>query len=345
MCINKTAGRSAILLSAFLIVADLAAAQGRSPALLVLNRDDKSLAIVDLQTEKIVGRVPTGEGPHGLALSTDGKLAFVTNTATRVGDKIIAASISVIDVAARRELRRVNIGPFSRPHGIVFAGGKVYFTAEGYKMIGCYNPATDQVEWMVGNGQDRTTLLVVSKDLNKIFAGNIASDTVTLMERISPPTEWKLTVDWKVTNIPVGDGPHGIEMSPDGKEVWTANEFDGTVSVIDVATRKVTQTLNVQTKNAGRLRFTGDGKRVLILHDGGLLVLDAATRKEIKRVEIGRLPEEVLLAPDGTRAYVAISGDHNIAIVDLKTLEVTGRLYTGRNPEGLAWLEITPSTR
>jgi YVTN family beta-propeller protein len=327
------------IMSSLVLIIELAPAQTPSPILLVVNRGENSLALIDLQSRKTLGTVPTGEGAHGLAVSADGKLAFVTNTYTaRSGGKVVSPSISVIDVAARKELRRVQIGPFSRPHGIFVGGGKVYFTAEGYKAIGCYDPTSNQVEWLLGNGQDRTTLIVANNDVTQIFGGNVASNSVTAMERVSDPAQWKVGVDWKVTNILVGKGPHGIDLSPDGKEVWTANEFDGTVSIVDVATKKLTQTLNLQTKNANRLDFTHDGKRVLILDDEGLLVLDAAARKPIKRVKVGEHPQETLLAPDGLQAFVAVADEHAIAIVDLKTLEVTGHIPTGKNPEGMAWV-------
>ncbi|MBI3665940.1 MAG: YncE family protein, partial [Acidobacteria bacterium] len=150
-----------------------------------------------------------------------------------------------------------------------------------------------------------------------------------------PPLGWNETV------IPVGKGPEGIDMSPDGREVWTAHSRDGGVSIIDVATKKVAQTLNVQTKRSNRLKFTPDGKLVLIsdLDGGDLVVLDAVARKEIKRMKLGRSPEGILVVPDGSRAYVAVAGDNNVAIIDLKTLALTGRISTGSGPDGMAWAE------
>lgn len=128
-------------------------------------------------------------------------------------------------------------------------------------------------------------------------------------------------------------------MSPDGKEIWAANSHDGTVSIIDVAGRKVTQTLDLHTKFANRLKFTPDGKLALIsdLGTGDLVVLDAAAPREIKRMSLGHGAAGILLAPNGSRAYVALSPDSYIAIVDLKTLSVTGRIETGKGPDGMAW--------
>src|SRR5947208_11732982 len=103
----------------------LAIAQTPSIALLVLNKEDATLAIVD-PAGHVVARVPTGEGPHEVAVSTDGRFAFVGN----YGKQTPGSTISVIDLVAQKELRRVDLGPLRRPHGIAFADGKVYFTAE-----------------------------------------------------------------------------------------------------------------------------------------------------------------------------------------------------------------------
>ena len=141
--------------------------------------------------------------------------------------------------------------------------------------------------------------------------------------------------------IPVGKGPEAIDLSPDGKEVWTATWGDGGVSIIDVAAKKVVQTLSLHTQRSNRLKFTLDGKHVLVSDPRGneVVVLDAATRKEIKRLKPGKGPTGILMAPDGSRAYIAASGDNQLAILDLKTLEFTGRIPTGENPDGMAWVQ------
>jgi len=127
-----------------------------------------------------------------------------------------------------------------------------------------------------------------------------------------------------------------------------ANAQDGTATIIDVTSKKVSQTVPISVKGANRLKFTPDGKQVLISGLGGrggsstssgvnLAVLDAATRKEVKLLSLGGGSAGILVAPDGGRAYVAVSTNGNIAVVDLKTLEVIGRVSVGNQPDGLAW--------
>ena len=146
-------------------------------------------------------------------------------------------------------------------------------------------------------------------------------------------------VDWEQTIVPVGRGAEGFDVSPDGKEIWAANAQDGTISVIDAAAKKVSETLAANVQGANRLKFSPDGRVVLVSTLGGpdLTVFDAATRRETKRIPIGRGAAGIQMQPDGARAYVACTPDNYVVIVDLKSLEVVGRIEAGRQPDGLAW--------
>jgi YVTN family beta-propeller protein len=303
--------------------------QTPSPALLVLDKEDSMLSIIDPATSKTVARILTGEGPHEITASDDGKLAFVAN----YGARTPGSTISVIDLVAQKELRRVDLGALRRPHGIMFADARVWFTAEQNRLIARYDPAASQIDWLLGIGQNGTHMLVFSKDRSQIFTSNIGSDSLTLLERSSD------SVGWSATNIGVGKGPEGGDISPTGREYWAANSGDGSISIIDIAAKKVVQTLDVQTGRSNRLKFSPDGKLVLVsdLGNNALLVLDAASRKELKRLNLGRQPEGILIVPDGSRAYAAVAGENVVAVLDLKTLDVTSRISTGKGPDGMAW--------
>lgn len=346
MTFAKTLFSRGIALGAIVLGVELAAAQIPSPALVVTVREDSTLAIIDPVTKRVVGRVPTGGKSHEVAVSTDGKLAFAGNR-TPEGD-----SISVIDLAAQKEIRRFDIGKGNRPHTMFFIDGKLYFTSTGYKLIGCYDPFRNQMDWLVGSGQADHEMFVPNKDASILFTANSDSDSVTVFERISDKHSQP---SWKFTIVPVGRGPHGIDISPDGKELWVADERDEGVWVIDVATKKVKQSFKTQTKQANRLKITPDGKRVLIVDRNGsddpsftggpgeLVVLDTLARRVVKRIQVGKLPTGLLIEPSGDRAYVSVSGDAKIAIVDLKKLEITDFITTSANPkawpEGMAWAE------
>lgn len=337
-----------------------------SPALLIVVRSQHALAIADPKTMKVVASVSIGGGlPHEVAVSADGKFAFVTISSLVAGPSIpslLSAApsqgtsgdyISVIDLAARKEVHRIETGPDSNPHGVIFAGGKLYFTAEGYALIGRYDPASKQIDWMQGTGQSRTHEFVITRDTKKIFTANRGSESVSVLEDApvavtSKPVfnEYHPKNNWNATVIPMtpGYGPDGIAMSPDEKEVWTGltstETGDGLLSIIDVGTKKVSQTLDIKSKDPTRLAFTPDGNRVLVT--GGkseeFLVFDAVTRKEIKRINLGWM-HAVVVAPDGLHAYVSVIRGEQIAVIDLKTLEVSGHIETGFSPEGIVWLE------
>ena len=302
----------------------------QSPLLLVLNKEDAQLAFVDVGSGKVIARVPTGEAPHELAVSADGKLAFASN----YGAQTPGSSISVIDVASHKELRRVDVSPLRRPHGLWFADGKLYFTAEANRVVARYDPATGKVDWIMGTGLVGTHTVVANQDASRLFAANIGSDAIAVLERGANPLAWNETV------IAVGKGPEALDLSPDGRELWTAHSRDGGVSIIDVASKKVALTIDLRTRRSNRLKFTPDGKLVLVsdLDAGELVVVDAASRKEVKRIPVGRMAEGILIPPDGARAYVAVAGDGAVAIVDLKTLSVSGKIETGRGPDGMGWV-------
>jgi len=315
-----------------LLSAALAAAQTPSPALLVLEKSDKSLAIVDPATLKVVGRIPAGEDPHEIVASEDGKYAYISNYGAFQNPQ---HTLSVADLTRQKALPAVDLGALRAPHGLDIINGKVYFTAEGSKVIGRYDTSTHQVDWVLGVGQNRTHMLAVAKDENRIFTSNVNADSIGILDRDKNGD----ASGWMETYVMVGKGPEGFDVSPDGKELWAANSHDGTVSVVDVASKKVVQSFDLHTKSVNRVKFTPDGKQVLMadLGTGDLIVLDAASRKEIKRMNLGRGVAGILIVPDGSCAYVAVSPDSQVAVVDLKSLTVIGRISTGKGPDGMAW--------
>jgi YVTN family beta-propeller protein len=325
-------------------------------SLLALSKHDHTLAIVDPDSLKVIARAPVGPDPHEVVASDDGKTAYVSIYG---GGRYHA--MSVIDLVTRKPLPDIDTGALNGPHGLMFLNGKLWFTAEGAKAIARFDPATAKIDWIMGTGQNRTHMLVVTKEEKEIYTTNVASASVTILERVAlppmgpppgmqpppgaqPPPRPATAAgpprtDWTETVISVGKGDEGFDVSPDGRELWTANAQDGTLSVIDLATRKVVATLDANVRSANRLKFTPDGKHVFIslLGAGDLVIYDAASRREFKRVKIGHGAAGLLMDPDGSRAYVACGPDNYVAVIDLKTLEVVGHIDVGGEPDGLAW--------
>jgi YVTN family beta-propeller protein len=140
--------------------------------------------------------------------------------------------------------------------------------------------------------------------------------------------------------VPVGRGAEGFDVTPDGKQIWAANAQDGTISVLDAADKKAVETLSVNVRSANRLKFTPDGSLAFVSTLGApeLVIVDTKTRREVKRLTIGRGAAGIQMQPDGARAYVACTPDDSVAVIDLKSLEVAGRIDAGKQPDGLAWV-------
>jgi YVTN family beta-propeller protein len=316
-------------------------AQSTPPrSLLALSKSDHILAIIDPATLKVIARVPVGSDPHEVIASADGKTAYVTIYG---GGSL--HELNVIDLVGQKALPTLDTRPLMGPHGITFVDGKVWFTAESTKTIGRYDPATGKFDWVMGTGQDRTHMIYVTPDAKKVYTTNVASGTVSiLMDSLIKPTPSPNGFtppahrDWTQTLIPVSKGSEGFDVSPNGKELWTAASDDGTIAIIDLAAKKLNATIDAKALGANRLKFTPDGKRVLVtsLRTGDLFIYDAATHKEIKRLNTGKGAAGILIDDDGSRAFIGCTADNYVAVVDLKTLEVTGHIDI-RGADGLAW--------
>ena len=313
---------------------------GRHADLLVLHKirtqldQPGNLAFVDLASGNVVARVPVGREPHEVAVSGDGKWALVTNTGANAH---AGNTLSLIDLAIRKESRRIDLGPLTSPHGVWYNGGRFYFTAEGAKAIAAYDPETDHILWLTGTGQDTSHNIVVSKDGTMIFTANRGSDTVSMFQLVGRPGTYNA---WHVTAIPVCKSPQGLDLSPDGKELWAGCRGTGEMAVIDTATKTVSSTFQTNTPQIARVRFTPDGHRVLAagIGRGELVIFDAASRRELKRLKLGDYAEGILVTPDGKRAYVGVTTNDTVAEIDLDRMEVARRLHTGLGPDGMAWI-------
>jgi YVTN family beta-propeller protein len=338
------------------------AAQTPQQSLLVLSKHNHTLSIVDPATLKVVASAPVGQDPHEVIASEDGKTAFVSiygGGAFHV--------INVIDLVQGKALKDIDTGALNGPHGLTFVGGKLWFTAEGAKAIARLDPATGKIEWIMGTGQDRTHMLFVTAAQKRIYTTNVASGTVSVFEEkpmtFTPPPMpvgnaggprqgmppgpppgmggpgGQPRMNWEQTVISAGPGDEGFDVTPDGRELWTANAQDGTISVIDTAEKKSVATLQAGVQGANRLKFTLDGKYALIssLRGSDLVVYDVAARKEFKRVPIGHGAAGILIEPGGKRAFVSCGPDNYVAVIDLATWQVAGHIDAGGEPDGLAW--------
>jgi len=309
-------------------------AQSTHPSLLALSKKDHTLAIVNPSTLTVIAKVPVGEDPHEVIASADGKTAYVSIYG---GGSL--HTINVIDLATQKRLDDIDTKPLFGPHGLMFVNNKLWFTAEGSKAFGCYDPSTKKIDWCMGTGQDRTHMIYVTKDAKKIYTTNVASGTVSIFENTS--TQQARREQWEQTIIPVSEGSEGFDVLPDGTELWAASAKDGKIYIINPTTKKLSATIDANVNGANRLQFTPDGKLAFIssLNSGNLTVYDVKTRKLLKQISIGSGAAGILVQPDNTRVFVACTPDNYVAVIDIKTLSVVNKIDVGGNPDGLAWAQ------
>jgi len=328
-------------------------------SLLALSKEDHTLAIVDPVTLKVVARIPVGEDPHEVIASSDGKTAYVSIYG---GGSL--HELDIIDLVAQKPLTNLDTRPLFGPHGLTFANGEAWFTAEGSKSIGRYDPATGKLDWSMGTGQDRTHMIYVTANAKRIYTTNVSSGTVsilvdTVIRQGPPPGGMKAPSGkrppqgggmrpppgggshetWEQTIVPTARGAEGFDVSPDSTELWTASAGNGNIYIIDLRAKKLVKKIDAKVFGANRLKFTPDGKLVFIssLQSGDLTIYDAKTQREIKRLKIGNGAAGILMEPNGSRAFIGCTADNYVAVVDLKTLTVTGHIDVGGGPDGLAW--------
>jgi YVTN family beta-propeller protein len=333
------------------------AQESRKPMLLVLVKKDNKLAIVDPTTLKVIAKVTAGGNPHEVIASPDGSTAWISN----YGNGSLH-TITVVDLVRQKVEKTIELGPLWGPHGLAFAAGNVWFTAEREKLIGRINPKSESVDWLLGTGQIGTHMLWVSPDATQIVTANVGSGTMDLFQRRpvgpmqatgGPPSKAGGTTthgsenipvpDWDQTMIKVGDLPEGFDVIPDGgghaQTIWVANAKEGTISVIDFASHKVIDTIAAEAPTANRLKFTPDHRLALVSREnsGELTVIQVSSRRVIKRVKIGDGAAGILMEPDGKQAYISCSPNNRVIVFDLKRLMVSGSIKPGQEPDGLAW--------
>lgn len=336
--------RSLTLLAALLLPV-LGQAQAPSHgALLVVTKQSHALAIVDGETLQVLAQVPIGEDPHEVIVAPDNRTAFISN----YGEGTLH-TLARVDLVARKALPPVDLSPLVGAHGLYLHGDALWFTAEASEALGVLEPASGRVTAVLGTGQLKTHLVWVSRDGATVLASNAGSGTAVVYRRTevkpsvvpgapAPPASYTHFI-WQPTYVPTGQGAEGFAVSPDEREAWFGDAA-GRVTVIDLGNPPSHSTFAAEIAGANRLRFTPDGRYVLATTHTGkdLVVFDAHTRKVVKRVPIEeRGASGIQVEPNGRRAFIACPRDHYVAVVDLSTLAMTGKIDAGREPDGLAW--------
>jgi YVTN family beta-propeller protein len=316
-----------------------------SNVLLATSKGNHTLAIVDPSSDKVIAKMPIGPDPHEVIVSEDGRTAYVSN----MGRDSSLHRIDVLDLRAQRALEPIDTGALTGLHGLAVSAGKLWFTAQGAMAVARLDAPSRRVDWIMGTGQPWTHMIVLTPDLQHLYTSNVRAGSVSLFDlqpALGPPgpgaSASPARTEWVHTVVPTEKGTEGIDLSPDGRELWTASSGSGRIYVIDTAARRVAQVLDAQAVGANRVKFTHNGSRVLItsLRTGDVFVYDAKARTEVKRLHVGSGCAGVLVAPDDQRAYVACSSDNSVVVLGMRDLKPIDHIDVGPQPDGLAWASL-----
>ncbi|MFJ9846064.1 IPT/TIG domain-containing protein [Kitasatospora sp. NPDC101155] len=138
--------------------------------------------------------------------------------------------------------------------------------------------------------------------------------------------------------VPVGAGPIGIAITPNGRHAYVANNGDSTVSVIDTAFFTTVATIPGLAGPVGvALGPSGTSAYVTNAGSGTVSVIDTATNTVTATITVGANPIGVAVTPDGSHIYVANNGDGTVSVIDTATDAVVGSpIPVGTNPAGAA---------
>lgn len=335
-----------------MVLGGAVAAAAPPGTLLVLNKADDTLSFIDLATEAVEATLPTGDAPHEIAVSEDGKTAVVTN----YGDtQNPGRTLSVVDVPGKRVLRTIDLGSYGRPHGIVWLqGDEVAVTVEASKALLIVGVNEGKVKHAVATDQVGSHMVAVSPKHRRAFTANIGSGSTTVVD---------LSTHARVCDVATGRGAEGIAVAPDGSEVWVTNRDANTVSIVDPATLQVTATLQ-PGETPIRVKFTPDGTRALVSNakSGDVAVFDTVTKKKLASIPMHEegeqppgndsrpmasqsgsdpVPVGILIPASLSLAFVANTNADTITVIDLNTMKIVSRLKAGKEPDGLGYTSLS----
>ena len=306
----------------------------RGDLLVVANKQAATATLLHVASGRTVATLPTGVGPHEVAVSGDGRWAVVTD----YGAQTPGSSLTLIDLDRRAVTRTIPLGEYRRPHGAAFLpNGQLAVTVETNRAVLIVDPSRGAVLRALPTGEAGSHMLSVSPDGRTIYTANIGGGSVTALDA---------TGRAPARTAKVAPRTEGIALSPDGRRLWIGSNQDNTVIVLDAATLAPLDTLPAPGLPY-RLALTPDGRRAVISNPmlNAVRVFDAAALRETALVQIpagnagqgGAGPVGFALSPDGRTAFVALQGRNQVGVLDLASGTLTRYMDVGVGPDGIAY--------
>jgi len=312
----------------------VAKAASASGLLVVANKGDKSLSIVDPQSNREVATVAEdGVTGHEVITSPDGRFAYVPIYGNSGVGKpgTDGQKIDVIDIAARKVIGGIDFGHAVRPHCPKFGprNGLLYVTTELDSSVSIIDPHTLKIVGAVPTGQTESHMLAITHDGRHGYTANVGPGTVSVLDLDARKT---------IAVIPVSGQTQRISLSIDDRLAFTADQTKPQLAVIDTATNKVKTWVPLPAPGYGTAP-TRDGRWLVVAVSKAnkVAVVDLRTMKVAHEIDVPSAPQEVLVRPDGKIAYVSCDVSHKIAAIDTATWKVDTLIDAGKGTDGLAW--------
>jgi YVTN family beta-propeller protein len=299
--------------------------------------------VFDLYQGKELAEIPIDVVPHEPTTLTKQNRVVVTNYGT---SNILGKSITVINAKTYKVEKTINLPGSIAPHGIVAfpSSNKVGVVTDLGNNLLVVNVETGIVEKNIPTQQIVSHLVVLDPKKPLAYVTNINSGSVSVIN---------LEQNKVIKIIPCGLKTEGIDITPDGSEIWVTNNKENTISVINTANYQITNTLPTG-KESLRLKFSVDGQHCLVTNstDGTISVYDQHTKKQIKTIRLhGKTnlfekilyhtprPVGILIHPNGLYAFIANSNANKIEVIDMKTFTLVSTIGTGKIPDGMTFLK------
>ncbi len=319
--------------------------------LAVANKAEATVSLIDLESGDVVATLPTGEGPHEIGVSPDGRFALVTNYGTREKG---GNSLTLIDIPAASVVKTIDLGEYGRPHGVEWLDDEsAAVTVEASKALIIVDIARDKVTQSIGTAQEISHMVALDPVRGRAYTANIGSGSVTVLD---------LGKGAREANIPTGNGAEGIAVSASGEHIWVTNRGADTITILDADTLEPAGEIGSE---GFPIRATATPRgQVLVTRAraGDLAIYDAATFEELRVVtfDLGSMDVEerlfgdrfgdssvpigVIVDATGEVAWVAHANADVITEIDLGTGEITRMLRAGKEPDGMGFspLDVEP---
>ena len=332
---SRSTHRAAAVVTAGLVLTLATSAAAQTPdltgTLVVVNKAASSVSIIDVASGLELAVLPTGTGPHEVAISSDGRTAVVTDYGARQPGN----SLTVVDVQDLEVTRTIDLGAHERPHGIAFLPGdeRVIVTSEATGSVIVVDVEEGRIDDSLPTAQAGSHMLALPDPAASIWTSNVRDGTVSEIDVSTGTTA-------RIIDVPAQ--PEAIGVTPDGVEVWVGSNQNGTVSVVDSEDGSVSQALD----GFGwpyRVLFTPDGETALIpdLQGEELRVVDRESRSVRHVIPLsGGAPQGVAVTPDGRIAFQSLSDQARVIFIDLESGEILSHVSTGQGPDGVAYSGI-----